>query len=265
MVNIQQARSPHLPPPAGHYQQFENQIPGGAGGFNEFSPNQNPQFDSAGAGIFAPKAQYYQQPQASPGPAPQHGLEGRPQDWSAYPTAFFPLGQEPSSSFVHGAQSYGALSAYDYQQPYVQDPMFGMANGFGVGVGVRPPTAASPHSAQGHPEAAHGMGLGAPMLDEALSMLRSHDDNSGAVGGYPGGLGPGAIKRKPGSLDSLAMDQQPSSSTSSARGRPRSKKSKKAEDAEMEEDGSLDGDDKVIIWNVDIFLAFPATVETGIF
>jgi hypothetical protein len=37
------------------------------------------------------------------------------------------------------------------------------------------------------------------------------------------------------------MDQQPSSSTS-ARGRPRSKKSKKTEEAEMEEDGSIDGD-----------------------
>merc|ERR1719511_35273 len=80
------------------------------------------------------------------------------------------------------------------------------------------------------------------MLDEALNMLRDHDGNSvGGVGGYPGGIGPGAVKRKPGSLDSLPMDQQPSSSTS-ARGRPRSKKSKKTDEAEMEEDGSIDGD-----------------------
>ena len=81
------------------------------------------------------------------------------------------------------------------------------------------------------------------MLDEALNMLRSHDDNSSV--GSVGYGGPGAVKRKPG-LESLAMDQQPSSSTS-VRGRPRSKKSKKVEDAEGEEDGSLDGDDKVIL------------------
>ena len=128
--------------------------------------------------------------------------------------------------------------------------MFGMSNGFGVGASgsSRPPTSASPLTPGSHPEASgHAMGLGGqPMLDEALNMLRDHDGNSvGGVGGYPGGIGPGAVKRKPGSLDSLPMDQQPSSSTS-ARGRPRSKKSKKTEEAEMEEDGSIDGDvDKV--------------------
>ena len=132
--------------------------------------------------------------------------------------------------------------------------MFGMSNGFGVGAAPgssRPPTSASPLTPGSHPAEAsgHAMGLGGqPMLDEALNMLRDHDGNSvGGVGGYPGGLGPGAVKRKPGSLDSLPMDQQPSSSTS-ARGRPRSKKSKKTEEAEMEEDGSIDGDvDKVRI------------------
>ena len=87
------------------------------------------------------------------------------------------------------------------------------------------------------------------MLDEALNMLRDHDGNSvGGVGGYPGGIGAGAVKRKPGSLDSLPMDQQPSSSTS-ARGRPRSKKSKKADEAEMEEDGSIDGDGDKVTYN----------------
>jgi len=224
----------------GHYQQFENQI---SSGFNEFSPNPNAQFDAA-PGIFAPKPQYqYGAAQASPGPA--HGLDpARPQDW-AY-TASFPIGQEGTSTFVHGAQTYGSLAAYDYQQPYVQDPMFGMSNGFGVGASgsSRPPTSASPLTPGSHPEASgHAMGLGGqPMLDEALNMLRDHDGNSvGGVGGYPGGIGPGAVKRKPGSLDSLPMDQQPSSSTS-ARGRPRSKKSKKTEEAEMEEDGSIDGD-----------------------
>jgi len=223
----------------GHYQQFENQI---SSGFNEFSPNPNAQFDAA-PGIFAPKPQYqYGAAQASPGPA--HGLDpARPQDW-AY-TASFPIGQEGTSTFVHGAQTYGSLAAYDYQQPYVQDPMFGM-NGFAVGASgsSRPPTSASPLTPGSHPEASgHAMGLGGqPMLDEALNMLRDHDGNSvGGVGGYPGGIGPGAVKRKPGSLDSLPMDQQPSSSTS-ARGRPRSKKSKKTEEAEMEEDGSIDGD-----------------------
>merc|ERR1740116_408359 len=126
--------------------------------------------------------------------------------------------------------------------------MFGMSNGFGVGAAPgssRPPTSASPLTPGSHPAEAsgHAMGLGGqPMLDEALNMLRDHDGNSvGGVGGYPGGIGPGAVKRKPGSLDSLPMDQQPSSSTS-ARGRPRSKKSKKTEEAEMEEDGSIDGD-----------------------
>jgi len=223
----------------GHYQQFENQI-----GFNEFSSNPNAQFDSA-AGIFAPKPQYQYQPQ--PSPSPGHTLETRgSQDWT-YPSASFPLGQEPGSTFTHGPQSYGALSAYDYQQPYVQDPMFGMTNGFGVGVGPRPPTSASPLT-PGHPEqthvSGHGMGLGGqPMLDEALNMLRSHDDNSGA-GSYSPGLGVGGMKRKPGSMDSLTLDQQPSSSTSSGRGRPRSKKSKKTEEAEMEEDGSIDGEEK---------------------
>jgi len=224
----------------GHYQQFENQI---SSGFNEFSPNPNAQFDAA-PGIFAPKPQYqYGAAQASPGPA--HGLDpARPQDW-AY-TASFPIGQEGTSTFVHGAQTYGSLAAYDYQQPYVQDPMFGMSNGFAVGASgsSRPPTSASPLTPGSHPEASgHAMGLGGqPMLDEALNMLRDHDGNSvGGVGGYPGGIGPGAVKRKPGSLDSLPMDQQPSSSTS-ARGRPRSKKSKKTEEAEMEEDGSIDGD-----------------------
>lgn len=224
----------------GHYQQFENQI---SSGFNEFSPNPNAQFDAT-PGIFAPKPQYqYGAAQASPGPA--HGLDpARPQDW-AYTTSF-PIGQEGTSTFVHGAQTYGSLAAYDYQQPYVQDPMFGMSNGFGVGASgsSRPPTSASPLTPGSHPEASgHAMGLGGqPMLDEALNMLRDHDGNSvGGVGGYPGGIGPGAVKRKPGSLDSLPMDQQPSSSTS-ARGRPRSKKSKKTEEAEMEEDGSIDGD-----------------------
>jgi len=224
----------------GHYQQqFENL----SSGFNEFSPNPNAQFDAA-PGIFAPKPQYqYGAAQASPGPA--HGLDpARPQDW-AYTTSF-PIGQEGTSTFVHGAQTYGSLAAYDYQQPYVQDPMFGMSNGFGVGASgsSRPPTSASPLTPGSHPEASgHAMGLGGqPMLDEALNMLRDHDGNSvGGVGGYPGGIGPGAVKRKPGSLDSLPMDQQPSSSTS-ARGRPRSKKSKKTEEAEMEEDGSIDGD-----------------------
>ena len=227
-----------LPSP-GHYQQFDNQI---ASGFNEFSPAPPGQFD-AGAGIFAPKPQYqYQGAQASPSPA--HSLEGagRPQDWS-YP-ASFPIPQESTSSFTHGGQTYGSLAAYDYQAQYV-DPMFGM-NGFGVGGSGRPPASGSP-LATSHPEApGHPMGGlgGQPMLDEALNMLRSHDDNGGAVGAYGGGLGPGPVKRKPGSLDSLAMDQQPSSSTS-ARGRPRSKKSKKQEDAEMEEDGSIDGEEKI--------------------
>jgi len=225
----------------GHYQQFENQI---SSGFNEFSPNPNAQFDAA-PGIFAPKPQYqYGAAQASPSPA-HGGLDpARPQDW-AYTTSF-PIGQEGTSTFVHGAQTYGTLAAYDYQQPYGQDPMFGMSNGFAVGPSgsSRPPTSASPLTPGSHPEASgHAMGLGGqPMLDEALNMLRDHDGNSvGGVSGYPGGLGPGAVKRKPGSLDSLPMDQQPSSSTS-ARGRPRSKKSKKADEAEMEEDGSIDGD-----------------------
>ena len=235
MVNILSTSSLTQASFSGHYQQFENQLPGG---FNEFSPNPNTQFDAA-SGIFAPKPQYqYHQPQASPSPG-GHGLESRaPQDW-AYPSSF-PIGQEPAASFAHGAQGYGALAAYDYQQPYVQDPMFGMTNGFGVGVGGRPPSSASPLTPS-HPEQAHAMALGGgqPMLDEALNMLRSHDENTV---GYPPGVG--AVKRKPG-LEALSMDQQPSSSTS-ARGRPRSKKSKKADDAEGEEDGSLDGDDKVL-------------------
>jgi len=212
----------------GHYQHFESQA-----GFNEFTPNGH--FDATNPQLFAPKPQYQYQPQTAASPGA--GLEPRPgQEWAGYPGASFPLGQEPggaqASGFIHGAQGYGPLPAYDYQQPYMQDPMFGMANGFPGG--SRPPVPGSP---QGHPEQPHGLAMaGQPMLDEALNMLRSHDDNSG----YSGALG--TVKRKTGSMEGGASaDQQPSSSTSSNRGRPRSKKSKK-EEAELEEDGSIDGD-----------------------
>merc|ERR1712079_272722 len=42
----------------------------------------------------------------------------------------------------------------------------------------------------------------------------------------------------------MPIDQQPSSSTSSGRGRPRTKRSKKGDDAEMAEDDSVDGEEK---------------------
>merc|ERR1719213_107186 len=45
-------------------------------------------------------------------------------------------------------------------------------------------------------------------------------------------------------MESMPIDQQPSSSTSSGRGRPRSKRSKKGDDAELAEDDSVDGEEK---------------------
>merc|ERR1711892_1157594 len=66
---------------------------------------------------------------------------------------------------------------------------------------------------------------------------------------FPGPLGNGnmaqiASKRKSTGIDSMPIDQQPSSSTSSGRGRPRTKRPKKGDDAEMAEDDSVDGEDK---------------------
>merc|ERR1719347_399258 len=42
----------------------------------------------------------------------------------------------------------------------------------------------------------------------------------------------------------MTLDQQPSSSTGGARGRPRTKKSRKSTDAQMAEDDSVDGEEK---------------------
>jgi len=244
--------------PNGHFQQYENQV-----NFSEFSSA--PQFDApnTSGSIFAPKPHYQYQPSSSASPnlplsspvLPQPGgaqpqiatLEPR-QDWYN-PT--FPLGSEAQNHSFIPSNSYGAISAYDYQQPYVvQDPMFGMANGFGA----RPPVTASPLATDqihpGVPVVQNHMNLsGQPMLDEALNMLRSHDDNT-TNQNFTGNLGNGnmaqiASKRKSTGIDSMPIDQQPSSSTSSGRGRPRTKRPKKGnDDAEMAEDDSIDGEEK---------------------
>merc|ERR1719499_251614 len=79
-------------------------------------------------------------------------------------------------------------------------------------------------------------------------MLRSHDENTNNQN-FPGPLGNSniaqiAAKRKSTGMESMPIDQQPSSSTSSGRGRPRSKRSKKGDDAECAEDDSVDGEEK---------------------
>jgi len=241
----------------GHFQHYENQV-----NFSEFTST--PQFEApnTSGSIFAPKPQYQYQassstssnlPLSSPvlpqsGAQPQiASLEPR-QDW--YNPTSFPLGTEGQNHSFMPSNNYGAISAYDYQQPYaIQDPMFGMANGFGG----RPPVSASPLASDqihpGVPGVQNHMNLGGqPMLDEALNMLRSHDENTNNQN-FPGPLGNSniaqiAAKRKSTGMESMPIDQQPSSSTSSGRGRPRSKRSKKGDDAECAEDDSVDGEEK---------------------
>jgi len=243
--------------PNGHFQHYENQV-----NFSEFSSG--PQFDAPNTtgSIFAPKPHYQYQasssaspnlPLSSPvlpqpsGAQPQIATLEPRQDW--YNPASFPLGSEAQNHSFIPSNNYGAISAYDYQQPYaIQDPMFGM-NGFGA----RPPVTASPLAPDqihpGVPGVQNHMNLsGQPMLDEALNMLRSHDENTNNQN-FPGPLGNSnmaqiASKRKSTGIDSMPIDQQPSSSTSSGRGRPRTKRPKKGDDAEMAEDDSVDGEDK---------------------
>ena len=232
--------------PNGQYPHYENQL----NNFNEFGPVT--QYD--GSSGQKPGYQYQAASSASsalplPSPAlaqPQMAtLEPRQgQDW--YNPTGFPLASETQN---HSFNNYGAIPAYDYQQPYIgQDPMFGMVNGFPA----RPPGAAAlepgqaeqlhsgvPAGMQPHP----GINGGQPMLDEALNMLRAHDGNTNNQN-LPLGLdspanmaGIMASKRK--GSESIPLDQQPSSSTSSGRGRPRTKRPKKADEAEAAEDDSM--------------------------
>ena len=256
--------------PNGHFTGYDNQMSGVPGAYNEFggSAFDAPGGQGAGQGagqMFGGKLNYpgYQHTSAPGGglthtssaatagsnlpPMSVSGsqmatLEPR-QDWPGV-TAHAPGGYNPASfPGLGGAEAhshYGVPGYPDYQQPYLApaaqpDPMFGMVNGF------RPPGGLGvPHL---NPEnlhmTGHDLGGQGMMHNEALGLLRGHDENtnsSNVLDGM-GQIPPG--KRKGG--EAAAMDLQPSSSTTggATRGRPRTKKVK---EAEFEEDGSMDGD-----------------------
>jgi len=197
----------------GHCTTLENQVV-----FNEFSPCD--QFD---AGILTPKPQYQPQPHVMPMVPP--GSE-----WLYHGNSLPPLAFDITSQHVM-QQPYGSHASCDYHQTYLQDPMFMAANGFDVGAMSRsPPT----QSELGGVLATVGPPTVGPPLIDDVSMLRTQDD-SPDVGIYPE---PMTTKRM------TRTDQQPSSTTSTGKSRPRSKKIKKSDDAEGEEDGSVDGDEK---------------------
>lgn len=254
-----------VPPPKqdenGQYHQFDSQL--------NFAPTEfngagfEPPSGGPGGSLFGTRPHYQYQPavtstipgQSNSSPVSSQAgqmatLEPRQQDWYGSAGQQFPGLVTTEQQFA----SYGVIPPYDYQQPYmVTDPMFGMTNGFGVPLATRPPSTASPvvDGSQLHVGQPHINLSSPPMLDDTLNMLRSQDENT-AGPSFAGALGNGdnmaghmlAAKRKSIGLESLAMDQQPSSSTSSNRGRPRSKKPRKGDDAEMEEDGSVDGEEK---------------------
>eukprot|EP00092_Neocalanus_flemingeri_P000021 GFUD01000021.1.p1 GENE.GFUD01000021.1~~GFUD01000021.1.p1 ORF type:complete len:412 (-),score=84.83 GFUD01000021.1:329-1564(-) len=173
-------------------------------------------------------------------------------DW--YGHSSFPLGTEIEpqgylpNSYGGGFPNYGNIAPppNDYQQSYaLQDPLYGMFPGFG---GARPSSTASSSTEQLPQAPTNYLNLnGQPILGDALSLLRTQGANS-MEESYPDSLGsslaPVAIKRKPEEFKVEPGDQQPSSSTTSGRGRPRAKKTKKAGTAEDAMDDSVDSDDK---------------------
>jgi len=150
--------------------------------------------------------------------------------------------------YAGGFPNYGAPQ--DYHQSYgaMQDPLYGMFNGFPPSR----PAPATPSTEQlPHPPTNYLNLNGQPILGDALSLLRSQEQNI-TDNSFGDSLGPSgaqiAIKRKPDEFKNEPMDaQQPTSSTSTgARGRPRAKKTKKTEGAEDAMDDSLDGDAKEV-------------------
>ena len=177
-------------------------------------------------------------------------LEPR-QDW--YNPSSFPLASDNhnhTSNLYGGGAGAGAIPGYDYQQSGYglgQDPMFGMINGFGAR-----PQLSVPHldPDQLHQVAAmqnHDIipgAAGQPIIDaDALGMLRPHDENTNSSNILDNNSMGGLSGKRKGAGDNSSMDLQPTSSTGATRGRPRAKKTKEQE-AEFEEDGSLDGEDK---------------------
>jgi len=250
-----------VPPPkqdeTGQYHQFDSQL--------NFAPTEfngvgfEPPSGAPGGSLFGTRPHYQYQPalastipgQSNSSPVSSQAgqmatLEPRQQDWYGGAGQQFPGLVTTEQQFT----SYGVIPPYDYQQPYMlNESMFG----FGVPPTERPPATASPvvNHSQLHAGQPYINLSSPPMMDDSLNMLRSQDENT-TVPSFAGALGSGdnmaghslASKRKSVGLESLAMDQQPSSSTSSNRGRPRSKKTRKCDNAEMEEDGSVDGDKK---------------------
>jgi len=184
-------------------------------------------------------------------PSPLPAMNPR-QDW--YGHAGFPLGTEMEpqgylqNSYGGGFPNYGGIPATnDYQQSYtLQDPLYGMFNGFG---GAPRPTPAASLGTEQLPQApTNYLNLnGQPILGDALTSLRTQEANT-MEEGIPNTLGAGfapiAMKRKPEDFKVEPGDQQPSSSTTSGRGRPRTKKTKKSGSAEdaMDDSGDLDDD-----------------------
>ena len=226
IVKPEDGSAGQFPAPAPGYETGMGQQPG-MSGYSEFS-GQPPYPNHSSAGIFGgAKSQYLYSSSSVPGmESGMSGLEPR-QDWYN-PAAPAP---PPHPSNFDNLYSAGAgnpaggpgLPGYDYQQPYInQDSMFGMVNGFsGVGAAMQNHDIISPQ----------------PLIDtETMSMLRPHSDNNIITPDTAAAAG----KRK----GEAAMDLQPSSSTGAPRGRPRAKKNKEQSEAEFEEDGSLDGDEK---------------------
>lgn len=248
----------------GHFPNYEGVPPGlpGPNNFNEFTGAGSPfEAPHSTAGIFGGKSGGYPgyhasstssnlPPMSTPSLSqPQMATLEPRQDW--YNPANFPIGADAASH--NSSNLYGPVPAYDYQQPnYVaQDPMFGLVNGYGGGR-LSVPHIDPDHFQAGVAGGVHGMQNhdvinSQPSLDDALGMLRSPDENTNSCN-IPGGLEPGAMARMSGkrkAADSGSTDLQPSSSTPAAtRGRPRSKKTVKAGDAELAEDDSIDDDDK---------------------
>jgi len=219
---------------SGHCSQFENQVV-----FNEFSPSE--QFDvtnNSVAVILTPKPQYQ--------PQPPHIMPSVPvSEWIYHANSSSPLASDMTAQHVLHP-SYDSQASCDYHQTYLQDPMFMAANDFDVGTMSRSPAPVSAlPSAQ--PELGQVLAaVGHPMMlrsqdnspDVGHPMMLRSQDNSPDVGTFSGSM---ITKRMPLVMD---VDQQPTSTTSTAKARPRSKRIKKSDDAELEEDGSIDGDEK---------------------
>ena len=241
----------------GQFQQYNHQM-----NFHETGPP----YDAPHApqNVYPPKNPYENGSQGTSSPGLPVASQALPQplgqqpplpamnarhDW--YNHSNFPLGSEIESqgylpnSYAGGFPNFGNIAApNDYQQSYaLQDP-FNMFNGFGA----RPSSTASSGTEQLPQAPTNYLNLnGQPILGDALSLLRTQDENT-MDESFPDSLGSGlapiAIKRKPEEFKVEPGDQQPSSSTTTGRGRPRAKKTKKAGNAEDAMDDSVDSDEK---------------------